>query len=214
MKLKPATYQFKTTDYPKWGLSNGKQIGLIADEVKQVFPELVKEAVHPAEYGKDKTELLHAEVKYEGINYIGLIPVLISAIQEQQKTITDMKAENEELKSRLTKIEQNIAINSNTNTQEKIASTAVSLSSASLEQNVPNPFNRNTVINYYLPQQAGNAVINITDMNGNVIKVLTITQPGNGQLMLEAGQLLPGSYKYSLFVNGRLIGTKQMILTK
>ena len=99
MRLKPSAYEFKTADYPQMGLPKGKQIGLIADEVKQVFPELVKEAVHPAQYEKDKRMILHPEEKYEGINYIGFIPVLIASIQEQQKTIDDIKAENEAMKA-------------------------------------------------------------------------------------------------------------------
>jgi hypothetical protein len=37
MKLKPVNYQFKTTDFPEMQLPHGKQMGLIADEVKQIF---------------------------------------------------------------------------------------------------------------------------------------------------------------------------------
>src|SRR6266542_6330003 len=48
MKLKPSVYEFKTAEYPNMGLPKGKQMGLIADEVKLVYPELVSEAVNPA----------------------------------------------------------------------------------------------------------------------------------------------------------------------
>jgi len=48
MKLKPSAYRYKTTEYPHMAFSGTKQMGLIADEVKQVFPELVKEQVQPA----------------------------------------------------------------------------------------------------------------------------------------------------------------------
>ena len=216
MKLKPSSYQFKTADYPKWGLSTGKQIGLVADEVKQVFPELVKEGVHPAEYGKDKTVLLRPEEKYEGINYIGLIPVLIGSIQEQQKTIDDIKAENkeikaenEDLKSRLNKIEQALSLSSG-----QIVAYPVTLTDARLEQNAPNPFNKNTVISYFLPEKAGSAVMNITDMNGKIIKTIALNEKGKGQLLLEAGQLTAGTYQYSLLVNGKVLDTKKMVLTK
>jgi len=210
MKLKPATYQFKTADYPKWGLSAGKQIGLIADEVKQVFPELVKEAVHPPEYSEDRKELLRPEEKYEGINYMGLIPVLIASIQEQQKTIEAMKDENEELRTQLAEIKQMLAVTY----PSKMPDAAVSLSSARLAQNAPNPFNQKTVINYYLPQNAGNALIMITDMNGKVIKTEKITTKGDGQLTINAGELASGTYQYALALGGRLIDSKKMVLTK
>ena len=111
MKLKPSAYEFKTADYPKMGLPKGKQMGLIADEVKQVFPELVKEAVHPAEYSQDKKEVLRPEEKFEGVNYIGFIPVLIASIQEQQKTIAT-------LQDRITKLEASLAISNNAEQRE------------------------------------------------------------------------------------------------
>jgi len=214
MKLKPATYQFKTTDYSRMNLPGGKQIGLIADEVKQVFPELVQEAVQPAEYGKDKKEVLHPAEKFESVNYIGLIPVLIGSIQDQQKTIDDlkaeMKAENQELKSRLSKIEQMLAANN----VQQISASATTLSTARLEQNSPNPFNQNTVIKYYLPQNTGSASINITDVNGRVIKTIPVTTQGNGELTLQGEQLTAGVYQYSLIANGKLLDTKKMVLTK
>ncbi|HEY6978473.1 MAG TPA: tail fiber domain-containing protein [Chitinophagaceae bacterium] len=210
MKLKPSTYQFKTANYPRMSLPGGKQIGLIADEVKQVFPELVQEAVQPAEYGKDKKEVIRQEEKFESVNYIGLIPVLIGSIQEQQKTIDDLKTQNQELKSRLSKIEQMLTENSG---QQSPAS-AAKLSIAHLEQNAPNPFNQNTVIKYYLPQNTSNAIINITDANGRLIKTVPVTIQGNGQLTLDGGQLTSGIYQYSLIANGKLLDTKKMVLTK
>jgi hypothetical protein len=220
MKLKPSAFEFKTAEYPKMGFPKGKQIGLIADEVKQVFPELVKATVAPARYDKDR-KLLAKQEKYESVDYLALIPVLIASIQEQQKTIEAMKAQNqaikaeseasnaekEELKSRLANIEQMLSVN-------KQISGPVTLSDASLQQNAPNPFNRNTVINYFVPQKTGTAVMNITDMNGKLIKTTTLTTQGKGQLVLEAGQLPSGTYQYSLIVNGKLVDTKKMVLTK
>lgn len=68
MELKPTSYQFKRNENPKMGLPAGEQVGLIADEVKRVFPQLVKEAVQPATYGNDRTELLSPEIKYESVS--------------------------------------------------------------------------------------------------------------------------------------------------
>jgi hypothetical protein len=53
------------------------KIGLLAQEVQKVFPELVKTT-------KDKDNTL-------SVNYQGLIPVLINAIKEQQKQIIELK---------------------------------------------------------------------------------------------------------------------------
>ena len=66
MKIDGKTYTLK---------SNKKEnkIGLLAQEIEEVFPELVKE-------GEDKDGTL-------SVNYQGLIPVLINAIKEQQNQI-------------------------------------------------------------------------------------------------------------------------------
>ena len=65
----------------------GKQkIGVLAQEIKEVFPELVSE---------DDNEML-------AVNYQGLVPVLINALKEQDKIIKSQEA-------RLTDIENLIA---------------------------------------------------------------------------------------------------------
>lgn len=48
-----------------------------ADEVEKIFPELV--TTH------------HNEKNYKSIDYIGLIPVLMNALIEQQKEIDHLK---------------------------------------------------------------------------------------------------------------------------
>ena len=54
----------------------GKQkIGVLAQEIKEVFPELISE---------DDNEML-------AVNYQGLVPVLINALKEQQSEIDELK---------------------------------------------------------------------------------------------------------------------------
>ena len=54
----------------------GKQkIGVLAQEIQEVFPELVSE---------DDNEML-------AVNYQGLVPVLINALKEQQNEINRLK---------------------------------------------------------------------------------------------------------------------------
>ena len=60
----------------------GKQkIGVLAQEIKKVFPELVT---------KDENENL-------AVNYQGLVPVLINALKEQQAEIDRIKTQEERL---------------------------------------------------------------------------------------------------------------------
>ncbi len=66
----------------------GKQkIGVLAQEIKEVFPELVSE---------DDNEML-------AVNYHGLVPVLINALKEQQNEIDRLKEQEKKI-NRLEKI--------------------------------------------------------------------------------------------------------------
>jgi hypothetical protein len=73
------------TVYYSWKDSeNEKQhLGLIAQEVEAVFPEIVSES---------------SITGMKGVNYVELIPVLVKAIQEQQSQIEILKAEIQTLK--------------------------------------------------------------------------------------------------------------------
>lgn len=87
-------YNFKRVENPR---SNDIQTGLIAQEVQKLFPELVE---------KDGTGFLSA-------NYVGMVPHLIEALKEQQREIDEIKIDNAQLKasnqnltSRVTKIDE------------------------------------------------------------------------------------------------------------
>ncbi len=94
------------------------------------------------------------------------------------------------------------------------AKTNVLLNGISLEQNVPNPFNKTTTISYTLPQKFSNAPIVITDENGKVLKRMTVSGAGNGTVNIDAAALSSGVYNYVLIVDERLISSKQIILGK
>ena len=85
-------------------LPEGNQYGLIADEVKQVFPTMVKQAVQPAQYeddGRSQGAMLADEVSFEAVNYTAMIPVLIAAMQEQQSMIEAQQKKIAELEARI-----------------------------------------------------------------------------------------------------------------
>jgi hypothetical protein len=67
----------------------GKQkIGVLAQEIKEVFPELVSE---------DDNEML-------AVNYQGLVPVLINALKEQESKIINQQSQIDELKVLVNKL--------------------------------------------------------------------------------------------------------------
>jgi hypothetical protein len=76
LRLNPVSYNWAKTP------GTDKQLGLIAQEVRTVVPEIVR--------GDESKEML-------SVNYTALIPVLINAIKEQQKQIDDLKLQVEKL---------------------------------------------------------------------------------------------------------------------
>jgi hypothetical protein len=85
---------------------------------------------------------------------------------------------------------------------------------ASLQQNVPNPFNSTTYIQYYLPSTASAGTLVISDMNGQTLKQFSISSTGFGKQTIAPGQFAQGTYTYTLYVDGKRIDTKQMVLTR
>ena len=84
------------------------------------------------------------------------------------------------------------------------------ISESSLLQNIPNPFKNATTINYTLPQQYSSAKIIITDKAGRALREVNVSGSGKGSLEIEASTLSSGAYQYSLYVDGKLIDSKQM----
>ena len=80
-------------------LPEGEQIGLIAQELEEILPELVTDNVHAYDKNEDieDAERDMEQIEYKGINYIGLIPVLIEAIKEQQEMIEAQQRQIDEL---------------------------------------------------------------------------------------------------------------------
>lgn len=108
MKLNPSSYNFRGNgEYKGLKLAQGMHFGLIAQEVEMVLPSLVQNNKHtylaPVEgvgpnNPDEKTEIKNME--YKTMNYTELIPVLIKAMQEQQKEIEELKAKLKDLKQK------------------------------------------------------------------------------------------------------------------
>jgi hypothetical protein len=143
---------------------------------------------------------------------------------EAQKKINEAQREvNEELKHMIVVLQQNFnncnacAQQSTGTDQQSTGKTITSLSGASLEQNIPNPFNRSTTINYALPQHrapGGTAKIIVVDKAGKVLKEANVSDYGKGSVQVDASTLASGAYQYSLYVDGKKVDTKQMVLAK
>ena len=157
-----------------------------------------------------------------GLAYSEFVVPLVKAMQELSKINDDKDAVIETQNSRIENLEKRLAqIEAAISGQQAAVSRkqslnqqTVSVSAARMEQNMPNPFNGQTTINYYLPQNVGSAIIKVTAADGKMVKSVALSAKGNGQLNLQTAQLAAGTYRYSLIVDGKLIDTKTIVLVK
>lgn len=92
MALKPRTYKMKVQEFKdRVVLPPGDQIGFVAQEIEAVLPELVTDAVEPSHSTGDGANA--QGTTYKSVNYDGIIPVLVKAMQEQQLRIETLEAE-------------------------------------------------------------------------------------------------------------------------
>ncbi|MFC2089792.1 tail fiber domain-containing protein [Bacteroidota bacterium] len=87
-------YDWNTTATDKFNVSNSRQIGMLAQDVEEVLPELVTTN----------------DDGYKMVDYSKVTPVLIEAIKELQEKVETLEQENKRLQGleeRISKLEQN-----------------------------------------------------------------------------------------------------------
>ena len=164
------------------------RFGFLAQNVKEVFPELV----HTDKAG------------YMYVDYIGLIPILVQSINELSARLEAVTGEKQEDGTPVMQAPQ----------QAALSEIEAGMNAPKLYQNAPNPWNSETVIRYLLPQEVKQAVIYIYDMQGAQIKSIPAQGRGESQVTINGHDLKAGMYLYALVADGTLIDSKQMILTK
>lgn len=88
---------------------------------------------------------------------------------------------------------------------------SVKYSSARLFQNAPNPFQNQTTITYYIPENVENAVLKITGVNGSSVKDIVIYERGEGSVVIDGSDTGKGTYFYSLVVDGQKVASKTLV---
>ena len=88
------------------------------------------------------------------------------------------------------------------------------VSGASLQQNIPNPFSHSATIRYSLPGNYSSAYLMINDVNGKTLKQINISNKVSGTVTIDGSTLASGAYSYSLLIDGKIVSTKQMLVTK
>ena len=82
-RLNPVNFVWRKDEFPQMNFDDGRQIGLIAQEVEEIFPDLVR------------TD----DNGYKAVSYEKLSVLLLEGIKEQQKQIDELKTMVEKLAS-------------------------------------------------------------------------------------------------------------------
>lgn len=158
--------------------------GLNAEELKEIFPELVYED----DYG------------HVSINYIEMVPLLVQSIKELNAKIEELQGNDVKKVAA-----RSAAVTSIEGTEADLFSVA---------QNEPNPFTESTTIKLSIPKKTQNAALMIYDMSGKQLKQININERGKTSVNITSEGLAAGMYLYSLIADGKVVNTKRMILTK
>jgi hypothetical protein len=191
-------------------LPQGKRYGLIAEELEEILPGLVKATKFEGRMADrvDSTGKQQAttaeDIDFKAVNYTELIPIVIKGMQEQAAEIRAKDEKIADLEARLQKVEA--LLNGRTGT---LIST-----SAYLEQNTPNPTAGTTSIRYHVPETSTSARLTLTNAKGQLIKTITLGNRGTGHLSLNTAALAAGTYNYTLYVDGKQADTKRLVITR
>ncbi len=91
MKLVPRTFNYKSgPEYNRFSFAGGRHYGFVAQEVEKVLPDLVVNAIQPPR--RDATGKPEGSpVEFKALNTTELIPILVQAVQEQEKLIEHLQ---------------------------------------------------------------------------------------------------------------------------
>ena len=220
-KLRPVTYNMDVTGINKFLHADEKLFSkdMISSKEQKVYTGFIAQEVEKAanDVGYDFSGIKKPtnDKSFYALSYSDFVPPLVKAVQQLSKENDSLKEENASLQSQMNEMKAAIQIIAKKEGVDvSSASINTSITSAALAQNIPNPYNHTTSIAYNLPASFSSAQIIVTDITGKTLKTINVSGNGKGVLHLDASTLSSGSYNYSLYVDGKLISTKQMILSK
>ena len=189
-------------------------VGIIAQDMQQIAPYMVGEFVYEDTTGAQETYL-----DYDGN---AMTYLLINSIKELNNSVEDLYILREELLAEVATLRAQFdsladivyfpgARQSTTSGLANIESVDTK-SQPRLWQNMPNPANNITKIWYHVPVGTQQARIQLTTLQGVIVREWQILQPGRGEIKLQADELAAGIYTYQLLIDGNAVDSKKMIL--
>lgn len=227
-ELKPITYTLDVNGIGKF-LNEENTSGNIKTNI--VYSGFIAQDVEAAAQklgydfsGVDKPE---NENSLYGLRYAEFVVPLVKAVQELDANNASAAQENDKrdsilniqqqqilaLTMQIKELEAMMAANQQPMEDGMVRITANTGSAQPLlGQNIPNPFESNTIIPFRIPKNCADASILFTEIStGRIVRVIPVSC-GETQLSIDAGMLSSGTYSYSLIVDGELVATRQMVI--
>ncbi|MCU0361456.1 MAG: T9SS type A sorting domain-containing protein [Bacteroidia bacterium] len=208
-ELKPIKFTYNSESNSSLNLPVDIQFGLSVAELEKSLPSLVFDVVNLGSEGS-KTNA-KGTTTFKAINYINLIPILIASIQEQQIKIDSFETEFNELKKLVQLQNESLTrlknLPSGNNLIDQIQNKFY------LEQNVPNPFKDETEIRYLVPTEYSQADLLISDLTGKSLFTIRLQTGVESSVRISSEKLNAGIYYYTMVSNGKVLISKQMIVS-
>lgn len=177
LKLKTYTDQFTE----KNATDRSFRYGFISQQVERVLGKEVK--------------IVEDMYDAKMMDYNQIIPLLVGAVQEQQKIIDSLII---------------VIKNNGDNGNPLVRGESRSI----LYQNKPNPFSEQTIIEYDIAEKFNKCEIVVFDLTGKMLKSFLIKDLGRGKLTIERSEFSKGIYLYSLIIDNNEIASKRMLITE
>jgi hypothetical protein len=232
MQIETVSFNYKQTgNAQQLNLPKGVRYGVLAQQVEQVIPSIVREVTHPAMYDTSGVET-SAAFTYKVVDMSQLVPLMLTDLQKKTNVIEVMNERLDSLEETVVTLTARLDLLENclsslipglcsqqsalpingSNGMANAQSIGLSDRSAMvLDQNVPNPFAESTMIRYQIPESVVKAQLHFYDAAGKLVNSMDVNGRGAGQVSVFAQDLSSGTYTYALVADGQIIDTKRMI---
>lgn len=133
------------------------------------------------------------------------VPEVVAEVEALKTVLADIQAKQDMLKRENELLRKQLSSCCEASAQELTAKDGYLL------QNAPNPFRTSSELNYFVPESAADAQLEIHDLKGVPQQTFKLKK-GRGSVQLDADQLPAGTYVYFLVIDKEVIDSKLMIV--
>jgi hypothetical protein len=200
LELRPVTYNWISDTLKEL------KIGLIAQEIQEVIPEVVHDPMTERNFDESGNLMANNPETRLGMNYSELIPVLIKSIQELNETVIAQGEDIKTLRKKIKKLKDKKESKTDSNEE------ALSLGNVSASLEIyPNPTDGILQFQYDIEQYKKGTILAITNNRGERIETIAIKSASGSMTKTLKGK--SGEQFYlSIIVKGKVILQERVIL--